>query len=160
MSRHNLDLDPDYIRSLKDPIYSRYCRSGEIEVFPEAVRLIRLLEGKGYTLAVASGSYSSDILAILNDRSLEHYFRAVIGKDMVKERKPDPETYLKAATLLKVEPSECVVIEDAVKGIISAHQAGMKAIGVRTDVTEGLDLSGADLVADSLSELRELFASI
>ncbi len=160
ISRHELDLDPDYIRSRKDPIYSAWCRSGEIEVFPEALEIIRTLDRKGYSMAVASGSYSHDILAIIDGSGLEKYFRTVIGKDMVENRKPDPETYLKAMEELGVKPSECLVIEDAVKGIISAHAAGIKVIGVKTDVTEGLDLDGADLVADNLSELRALMDSL
>ena len=160
ISRHGLDLDPDYIRSRKDPIYSEWCRSGEIEIFPEALEIIRTLDRKGYSMAVASGSYSHDILSIIDGRGLGKYFRAVIGKDMVENRKPDPETYLKAMEELAVDPSECLVIEDAVKGIISAHTAGIKAIGVRTEVTEGLDLSGADLVAENLSELRRLIDSL
>lgn len=158
--RHDLPLDPDYIRCRKDPIYSGYCRSGEIEIFPESLEIIKTLYRKDYTLAVASGSYSRDILSIIDHRGMRKYFRTVIGKDMVENRKPDPETYLKAAEELGVKPSRCMVIEDAVKGIISAHRAGMKAVGVRTEVTEGLDLSSADLVTGSLGELYTLIKSV
>jgi beta-phosphoglucomutase-like phosphatase (HAD superfamily) len=46
--------------------------------------------------------------------------------------KPHPETYLKAAALLQVEPHDCIVFEDAPKGVEAALNAGMKAVVLTT----------------------------
>ena len=46
--------------------------------------------------------------------------------------KPDPEVYLTAAAQLGVEPSRAIVIEDAAAGVLGAHRAGMRTIGVGT----------------------------
>lgn len=54
----------------------------------------------------------------------------LITADDVTRGKPDPEGYLRAATALGVDPSECIVIEDAPAGIAAARAAGMQAIGI------------------------------
>lgn len=51
-------------------------------------------------------------------------------KMKITKSKPDPEVFLKAAEYLKVEPSECYVVEDACAGIDAAQAAGMKTIGM------------------------------
>jgi hypothetical protein len=50
----------------------------------------------------------------------------------VAHSKPDPETFLKAARLLEVPPAECLVFEDAPKGVEAAANAGMPAVVLTT----------------------------
>ena len=57
---------------------------------------------------------------------------AIVSADDVKNSKPDPETFLKAAELLGVDPSNCIVFEDAPKGVESAQNAGMKCVVLTT----------------------------
>ena len=156
IARHRLDLDPDEIRAGKDPVYSAFCRSGEIPVFPAARELIELLGGRGLRLAIASGSYSWDVRALLEAHSLAGRFETIVGKDESKLLKPHPEPYLLAARRLGLPPASCVAIEDAEKGVESAHAAGMPVIVVGTDVTRGLEIDGADLRLGSLGELLDL----
>jgi sugar-phosphatase len=56
----------------------------------------------------------------------------LISADDVVNGKPDPEPYLKGASLLKMRPEECLVIEDAPAGIAAAHAAGMKVVALTT----------------------------
>jgi beta-phosphoglucomutase-like phosphatase (HAD superfamily) len=155
ISRHGLDLDPDFIRSKKDPVYSEFCDGGAIRVNRPSLKIIEALRDMGYILAIASGSYTRDIISILRAGAMEDYFDAVIGKDQVSSTKPHPETYLAAASSLKKEPAQCLAVEDAAKGIISAHAAGMPVLAVETEITRGFDLGEADLVFSSLEELAE-----
>ena len=156
IERYGLDLDPGDIRREKDPIYSAYCTGGKIPVFPEALKIINSLALSGFILAIASGSYEDDINAILSLNGIGHLFTSVTGKDDISRTKPDPETYIKALGRLALSPSECFAIEDAEKGVISAHRAGMKVITVETAVTKGFDLGGADLNLSGLEELYSL----
>ncbi len=156
IDRYGLDLDPGDIRREKDPIYSAYCTGGEIPVFPEALKIINSFALSGYILAIASGSYENDINAILSLNGIDHLFSSVTGKDDIARTKPDPETYIKALGRLGLSPSECFTIEDAEKGVISAHKAGIKVITVETAVTKGFDLGGADLNLTGLDELYSL----
>ena len=95
--RYNLDLDPAEIRAEKDPIYSGLCASGAIRPFPAAASVITRLHRRDLSLAIASGSYESDIRTILASCGLDRYFEAIVGKDNVERWKPHPETYLAAA---------------------------------------------------------------
>lgn len=154
--RHGLQLDPAAMRAGKDPIYSEFCRSGAIKPFAEAAAVIEALNKAGLVLAIASGSYERDILAILRANGLEGRFRAVVGKDGIRRTKPDPETYLVAAGRLGIPPERCLAIEDAEKGVRSAKDAGMRVILIETEITKDLELGGADLKLSSLAELRDL----
>ena len=156
INRHGLDLDPADIRSEKDPVYSSYCRNGEIPLFPEAVKIIRLFRSSGLRTAIASGSYSHDVIALLEAHNITRLFETVVGKDDSGRIKPFPEPYLLAAERLGLEPGRCFAIEDAEKGVISAHEAGMKVIVVETAVTAGVPITGADLDLSGLGQLYEV----
>ncbi len=156
IERHNLDMDPAEIRREKDPIYSGYCRSGEIKVFPAASEIVKSLARAGYKLAIASGSYRRDIMTIISANGIEELFSAVIGKDGIENTKPHPETYLKACRAIKTPCSRCLAIEDAEKGVKSATGAGMSVIVVETDITRGFSIQGAELKLSSIDQLRDM----
>jgi beta-phosphoglucomutase-like phosphatase (HAD superfamily) len=158
--RYNLGLDPAAMRAGKDPIYSAFCRSGAIKPFAEASTVIDAFEKAGLVLAIASGSYERDIMAILRANGLDHRFGVVVGKDNVKRTKPDPETYLVAAGRLGIPPERCLAIEDAEKGVRSAKDAGMSVILIETEITKDLELGGANLKLSSLAELRDLLRDL
>ncbi len=159
IERYGLSMDPDEIRREKDPIYHEFCRT-KIEMFPEAREIITSLARAGYTLAIASGSYERDIRTILAANRIENLFSAVVGKDGIARTKPHPETYIEAARRLGIPPSSCLAVEDAEKGIRSAHGAGMGVIAVMTDLTRDLPIEGADLTLESLDELRSVLREI
>ena len=57
-------------------------------------------------------------------------FDVIVSGDDVENSKPDPESYLQAATLLGVDPGRCIAIEDSRPGVASAVSAGAVTIGV------------------------------
>jgi beta-phosphoglucomutase len=160
IGRHRLAMDPDEIRAEKDPIYAAFCRSGEIKLFPEALRVADAFGRAGLVLAIASGSYERDIRAILRANGAEELFGVIVGKDGIERYKPHPETYLLAAKRLDVAPERCLAIEDADKGIKSAKGAGMSVILIETDITRALGITGADLACVDLEELHALLEEI
>ena len=81
-------------------------------------------------MAIGSAAIPFNIDFVLDNLSLRHYFKAIVSADDVQESKPHPETYLKAAELLKVKPSACIVFEDAPKGVEAALNAGMPAVAI------------------------------
>lgn len=78
--------------------------------------------------------------------------RVLVTADDVSKGKPSPEPYLQGARLLRMNPAECLVIEDAPFGIQSGHAAGMKVIGLAT--TFPADSLEADAVAERLNQIR------
>jgi len=87
---------------------------------------------KGITIALASSAPSANVKFTLEATGLDRYFSMVTDSSMVKNGKPDPEIYLLSAARLGVKPTDCIVFEDSVAGIISAQKAGMRVIGVAT----------------------------
>ena len=79
--------------------------------------------------------------------------KVLISADDVTHGKPHPEPYLKGAQLLRVNPTECLVIEDAPAGIQSAQAGGMKAIAL-TSTYSASALTQADLVVKSLTQIQ------
>jgi sugar-phosphatase len=75
-----------------------------------------------------------------------------ITADDVTRGKPAPDAYQLAAERLQVDPSDCIVFEDAASGVEAARRAGTRVVGVATS-TDADVLSDADAVVSSLSEV-------
>lgn len=77
-----------------------------------------------------SRAASKNTKFILEKVGLLHDFDAISDGNNITRSKPDPEVFLKAAQFLGIDPSECVVVEDAYAGIDAAKAAGMTAVGI------------------------------
>lgn len=80
------------------------------------------LRGMGLKLAIGSSSKNTPF--ILGQLGLGGYFDAVSDGNNITRSKPDPEVFLKAAEMLGLEPSVCLVVEDAVSGAQAGHAGG------------------------------------
>lgn len=89
---------------------------------PEVKRTLDELRKRGMKLAVGSSSKNAPF--ILERIGLGNYFDAVSDGNNITRSKPDPEVFLKAAQFLGLEPSDCVVVEDAVAGAQAGHGGG------------------------------------
>lgn len=81
-------------------------------------------------MAVGTGANTEEAKAILALCGLQDYFSVVVGADQVQRPKPAPDVFLRCAELLKVDPQNCVVFEDAQLGLQAAASAGMAAVDV------------------------------
>ena len=104
--------------------------------------LIYLKENK-YKIALATSATRNRALQQLGQADIEKYFDAIVTKDDIKETKPNPEIFLKAAKKLFMSPNDCIVIEDSSAGIKAAFNAEITSIHV-------VDLKEAD---DEIIEL-------
>lgn len=91
---------------------------------------LKQLYGFGYSLGLVTSSPKDRIKILLELHNIYHVFENIISGDDIINGKPDPEPYLKMATLINVEPAECVVFEDSNSGIQSALAAGMHVVSV------------------------------
>lgn len=111
-------------------------------------------------MAIASAAIPFNIDFVLDNLNIRHYFDAVISADDVETSKPHPETFLKAAEALGAKPEDCIVFEDAPKGVEAARNAGMKCV-VLTTAHEAEDFEEhnnvlffvKDYVGESVAEL-------
>ena len=157
IERHNLDLgiDPMELRKQKFKAYSRYCNNGDVRLFPEAIKVVKRLKSK-FPLAIASGSWGYDIRAILKNAGVEHLSKNILGKESTSKEKPHPDIFIKAAETMGCQTSQCVVIEDALKGLNASKAAKMQCIIIRNKLNQNIDFSQADLVISSLAEFATL----
>ncbi len=108
-----------------------------------------------WPLALATGSTRRLIELVLELGGIASFFSATVSVDDVGRGKPAPDVYLRAATILGVDPRACVAIEDSASGIRSARDAGMRTIAL-LDPAYGIDRaerSAADATIASLTEL-------
>jgi HAD superfamily hydrolase (TIGR01509 family) len=130
-----------------------------IPIFDGAKETIAELS-KTYKLGLVSSSSRVFVHFILKSTDLEKYFFTIITAEDVEKEKPAPDCFLLAAERLAVEPEECVVIEDAEKGILAAKNAGMKAIAIPNKSTSDNDFSCANLILESIKSLTHLKDSL
>jgi beta-phosphoglucomutase len=83
-------------------------------------------------MAIGSAAIPFNINFVLDNLKLHDYFKAIVSAKDVEKSKPDPETYIKAAKLLDVPLSECLVFEDAPKGVEAAENAEMDCVCIKT----------------------------
>jgi HAD superfamily hydrolase (TIGR01509 family) len=109
----------------------------------------------GWPMGLASNAEPANVEFILNEAGLRDYFSVVVDGHQVGRPKPDPEIYLRAAALLGVAPSGCIVFEDSVAGVRSARAAGARVVALTTTHAR---LPEADLnVRDFLSAELDLW---
>jgi len=112
--------------------------------------LIKTLKENRYKLAVASASNSDYVQAVLKTLKIQNYFNCVVTGDMVSCGKPDPESFLLAASKINTKPENCLVIEDGISGMTAAKRANMKCIGL---VENKKGEYPTDYLVTSLSEI-------
>jgi beta-phosphoglucomutase len=140
--------EKDELAALKNTWYVEYISRMEAdEILPGALEFIRSL--KKENIRVALGSASKNTPMILDRIGMKGTFDAVADGNIVHKAKPDPEVFLKAASMVGIDPAECVVFEDAVAGVEAALNAGMRCVGIgSSDV-----LSKAHFVIKGLHEM-------
>ena len=87
----------------------------------------------GIRMAIGSAAIRFNIDFVLDGLQFRPFFDAIISADDVANSKPHPETFLKCAQQLLLSPSDCLVFEDAPKGVEAAHHAGMDAVVITTE---------------------------
>lgn len=150
VAEKGLSIDPSILRTRYAEELERMAPT--IEWMPGGEDIIRRYYGTK-TLAVGSGNSRKTVEAFLKAHQVFDLFSTIVTVDDITNRKPDPETFLKVAVELGVDPSECIVLEDTVSGVLAAKNAGMRAIAVPGPDSLEHDFSTADLVYDSLLEI-------
>lgn len=143
--------------NLKDEMVKEAFRSEGVEAYEGAVAFVRHLRSQGIKTAVVSAS--SNCEAILKAAGIADLFDVRIDGEVAARLKlagkPEPDTFLKAAEELGIEPDRGVVVEDAISGVQAGRKGGFAlVIGVnRKGDAEALRENGADIVVADLGEM-------
>lgn len=127
----------------------------EIVALPGATKLISEFHRRKMPMAVASSARRNEIDFSLKKIGVIDKVNAIVSANDVKNSKPHPEIFLKAAEKLKVAPRDCVVFEDSPWGVLAAKRAGMKVVAVATGTTSKRDLKKLkpDMVLSTMKEI-------
>jgi beta-phosphoglucomutase family hydrolase len=121
------EAERDAIGDHKEAVYREEFRPN-LKLLPGLTEFLEEAYQSGIKMAIGSAAIMANIDFVLDGLNIRHYFSAIVSADDVTNSKPDPETYLKCAERLGMDPSECIVFEDVPKGVESAERAGMKSI--------------------------------
>lgn len=139
------DADDDEIAAAaNEQLALQYDDVTGITPVPGALELLEFLTDTGFPWAVHTSA--DDRLARVRLAAAGIDPPVLVTRDQLQRGKPAPEGYLRAAELLGIEPTECVVVEDTSVGIESGRAAGMQTVGVRG--------ATGDMPIRSISELH------
>jgi HAD superfamily hydrolase (TIGR01509 family) len=125
----------------------------QAKVLPGIEQLMLSARERRLRVGVASNSENGWVEGGLRRLGLRDYVDTVVSRDMVMNPKPAPDIYLKTVQTLQVEPSQAVALEDSEPGCRAAKRAGLKAVAIPNRFSERQDLTIADLIVRSATEL-------
>ncbi len=102
-------------------------------------------------MVVGTSAPVENVEFTLDGLNIRHYFKGVIDDRAVTKGKPDPEVYRKCADLIGINPTDCIVFEDAISGIKAGRAAGAKVIALAT--SHQREELNADLIVDNFEQI-------
>lgn len=124
------DFDYNLARKVRGELFNAYISEHGIARKPGAIELLSYLRDREIITAIATATDYDRAVNYLKMTELDGYFDRIISATMVDEGKPSPKVYQYACRELNIPPVNCVAVEDAPNGIISAYRAGLKVIMV------------------------------
>lgn len=154
----DLPIDDMYIE--KDENLAKEIEKG-VPLKSGVYEILEYLKENDFKIDLATSAISKRAFKQLKQANIENFFNAIVCRDEVKETKPNPDIFLKAADKLMVKPEQCIVIEDSSAGIEAAFNAGMVPIHV-VDLKEADEkiLNNSYKSFNDLNEIRNELMSI
>jgi beta-phosphoglucomutase len=118
--------------------------------------LLKKAHERNIPMAIGSAAIPFNIDFILDQLDIRKYFSAVVSADDVGVSKPHPETFLKAVRLININPSQCLVFEDAPKGVEAAGKAGIPCVVLTTMHTRS-EFPRSDLIVALIQDYTDPF---
>ena len=131
-AEQGIELDADLVAIEKEQAFLN-----RIDLLVPIELVVRIaLQNRGIKpIAVASGGFREIIMKQLHQVEMFNWFDAIVSAEDTLLHKPEPDVFLEAARRLGVEPSSCLVFEDADLGVEAANRANMPCIDIRTFFT-------------------------
>ena len=145
----------------KNEDYLTYIKTMDAsEILPNVVGILEEIK-KLPNYKIGLGSASKNAKLILDQVGLTKYFDFIVDGSMVTHGKPHPEGFLLAAAEMNVLPKNCIVFEDAPKGVEAALAAEMFAVGIGSEDDLGdAHLVMADFSKTTFAEIEEIFLAL
>lgn len=125
----------------------------DLQLIDGVLELIRDYHANGIKLVVASSASMININRIFKRFDLDQYFMGKFSGADLKQSKPHPEIFIKAAEHTGCKKADCMVIEDSTNGIKAAHAARIFCTAFKSEHSTGQDYSLADLVISDFKNI-------
>lgn len=139
----------------KEALYREIVVEKGLDALPGVHVFLNRLRQAGVPTCVGSSTHRQNIDTILGVMGFEGWFDDIVTSEDVKEGKPHPEVFLKAASKLDRPPECCIVFEDAFAGIDAARAGGIKVVGMATTHDEATLQTRVDRVVHRLDESQQ-----
>lgn len=154
-------FDYDEARKVRKGYFDRYTSEHGIQLKKGAIELLTYLHQQGIITAIATATDPVRAQEYLKKTGLDGQFDHIISATMVDEGKPSPKVYAYACEQLGLSPEECVAVEDAPNGILSAYRAGLSVIMVPDQTQpDGETEQMLSLLVESLDEIIDVMKGI
>ncbi len=138
----------------KEALYRAIVVECGLEALPGVGVFLDRLQTAGVPCCIGSSTHRENITTILGVLGFGGKFADMVTAEDVKQGKPHPDVFLRAAAKIGRAPARCVVFEDAFAGIEAGRAGGMKVVGVAT-THPAAELAGhVDRVVHRLDELE------
>ncbi len=118
---------------------------------------LKYFKEKGLKIALASSSATSLIEVVIEKLKIRDYFEVIESAEYLDFGKPHPEIFIKTASKLGVQASECLVIEDSFNGVLAAKSARMKVIAIPDEESKSDNqFVIADYILDDLKQIKQI----
>lgn len=153
---YRLDEDAQLIaQERKELIHALF--ENEINYIDGFLQFMNSLKNTELPVSIATAMDKILMKKVEAKLKLSHIFGEHIYfiEDVGNKSKPAPDVFLLAANKMGINPSSCLVLEDAPHGIEAASRAGMKSIGITTTFSRA-HLAEATFIADNFKEIRSI----
>jgi len=154
-----LSNNPEDLVQVKRNIFKDLFKNDpSLQLLDGVLNLIKEYHENGLTLVLASSASMGTINSVFTRFDLDKYFIAKLSGADLKESKPHPEIFLKAAKISGYNKKHCLVIEDSTNGIKAANAAEIFCVGYKSIHSKNQDYSKANLVINNFEEITYIKA--
>lgn len=154
ISEFDLSHSHENIAAIKRSHFKDYFYNDEeFDLIPGVRKLIEHYHENGITLILASSATMTTINMVFEKFGLEKYFSGKISGADLKESKPHPEIFMKAAEMAGEKLENCMVIEDSTNGILAAKRAEIFCAAYKSQHSVNQTYDLADVVVSDYDEL-------
>jgi len=149
-----LKASPEQLMNLKRQHFKYlFDHDEELALIDGVLDLIKNYHQHDIKLVVASSASMPNINQIFNRFQLNPYFEGKFSGADLKQSKPHPEIFIKAAEFTGFSKQECLVIEDSTNGIAAASAAGIFCVGYKSPHSHGQNYAKANMVITNFKDI-------
>jgi len=129
-------------------------------LMPGAEELLHWIQKKGYPSALVTSSDLNYAQTYTKMLGISGYLNCMVTAEDVSRGKPDPEPFLIGAQRIDRDPTQCLVFEDSINGVLAGKASGALVIAVPSTKSDHEQMIGADYVIPSLVDAFQILTKM